>query len=703
MVRLYDRDGGKLLATLQPSACTVSETAGGSYEVSATLPCNDARWQMAQPDTIIEVDTPATYREGFMRGPTSWYKVTGSRCYLYTELVNKITNFRNIFDPEAGITYSAGDPLAYYVDDMDQSHWRNDDCVYSIRGHTGGGSEGAPLTPGPISQWEGIVAAACGQITEVYSAPLYENEISRYYIRSNFEYGFVWQPGNTLPALLPPGTTMTKISDFDQMFIQVALTDGRVGYVSRRQVEYFSTRARQVRDDGEFVDIPTGEWENGYIDMHGVNTLDGSTRHLRTVDYIPVNSHTRLQFYTQANLAFYVRDYASDYSYLGVRGHADLDTARTDTISFHPGTAYIRITMRVPSKQTISTPEDADWYAAYELTDADWDYPPETITRQRFRLDSVTVNGTAYTAQLHGVHISYDHSNDMLGACEIQMASPASAVDLMREAELETSGAIIATNCTGVIRDTGWSYRSIVGALLDPDGGLVPLTGARLIRTDHCFYVLADEGRDAGATVRYGTNLTGVSWTEDCSEVVTRVYPLAQDANGQTIYLPEGHIDSPLAVSYGAIRAEILDTGLQVGMEQRQADGSVKTLTLADVQEQMRELAQARFNVDHADEARLELTVGFILLGDTQEYAQYRGLQRLQLYDYVRVFHERLGLSARAQMTAYTWDALARRYTAITLSNARRFGIRRTAGYEMGDKSVSLRTLTPELRARLGI
>ena len=700
MVKLYDKDGERLLAVVQPSACTVTENAGGMYSLSATFPCaEDERWKLVQPDTVLEVDVPPTHREGFMRGPTSWYKVSGSKCYLYTKLVNEITNYSNVFDPDSGTIYSVGDPLAYYVDDMMQSHSRNDDCVYNLYGHIAEGESTSVIKP--QSQWTGVVAAACGQITQVNSAPLYENEISRYDMRSNYEYGFIWQPGNTLPALLPVGTTMTKIADYGQMFIQVVLTDGRTGYVSRRQVEYFSTRARQVRDDG-FVDIPTGEWENGYIDQTGANTQNGNTRYLRTVDYIPVNIHTRLQYYTQANLALYVRCYGSDHSYIGVRGHADLNTSRTDTTTFISGTAYIRITMRVPSGQTISLPEDVDWYAAYELTDADWDYPPENITRQKFRITNIAINGATMAVQVTAAHISYDKNANMLGECSIQIASPETAVDIMLDAQLDRN-AKIATNCSGYIMGAEWSYRNIVSALLDPDNGLVHLTNGRLVRNNDFFCVLRDNEALSNLVLRYGANLTGVTWTRDYSAIITRVYPIAKDRDGTTIYLPEVFINSPFAADYGAVRAEVLDTGLKVGDSQQQADGSTKVLTLADVQEQMRQRAQERFSVDAADVPRVELSVSFVLLGDTEEYAQYRGLQSVQMYDNVRVIHEAIGLDVTTKVIAYSWDVLTARFTSVTLSNVKDYGIRQTAGYEIGDKAVSLRTLTPELRSRLGI
>ena len=117
----------------------------------------------------------------------------------------------------------------------------------------------------------------------------------------------------------------------------------------------------------------------------------------------------------------------------------------------------------------------------------------------------------------------------------------------------------------------------------------------------------------------------------------------------------------------------------------------------------MREAAQAQFYDQYVDNARVTLDVDFLMLGDTEEYKQYKGLQTLNLYDTIRVAHPRLGIDTSAQVSAYEWDAITQRYTHITLGDIWNYRSESIAGYEIGNRAITARSLSPGLKTKLGV
>ena len=229
-------------------------------------------------------------------------------------------------------------------------------------------------------------------------------------------------------------------------------------------------------------------------------------------------------------------------------------------------------------------------------------------------------------------------------------------------------------------------------ALLDPEEGIVRQARARLVRDNRDFFLLQNQETDRGFRIVHGVNLRGVRWTRDCSNLVTRLCPVATAQDGTPYTLPETLVDSPLKALYPVSWARPFTVGAKIG-----ADG----MTEADVQARMREEARTKYADEQVDVPVTTLEVDFLMLGDTEEYAQYRGLERLALYDTVEIVHPDLGLSTRAQVKSCQWDAVAERYTRITLGDAFEPARHTVYGYNLADGAISIRKLTPEAIAEI--
>ena len=108
---------------------------------------------------------------------------------------------------------------------------------------------------------------------------------------------------------------------------------------------------------------------------------------------------------------------------------------------------------------------------------------------------------------------------------------------------------------------------------------------------------------------------------------------------------------------------------------------------------EMRARAADRFLVDRVDQPAVEMDVEFAAIGQTAGAEQFRGLERVSLYDTVTVYHPDLGIDTAIQVKAYEWDAIRRRFNSLTLGDVFRHGQHTIPGYEIGDGAITMKKL----------
>ena len=108
----------------------------------------------------------------------------------------------------------------------------------------------------------------------------------------------------------------------------------------------------------------------------------------------------------------------------------------------------------------------------------------------------------------------------------------------------------------------------------------------------------------------------------------------------------------------------------------------------------MRQAAADEF-AKGCDLTDLTLEIDFIHIGDTEEYRQFRNLERVFLYDMVRIRHAPTGFVVRAQVSGYEWDALAKRYNSVTVGNVFAVESSAVAGYQLSEGSVTGTKIAP--------
>ena len=288
---------------------------------------------------------------------------------------------------------------------------------------------------------------------------------------------------------------------------------------------------------------------------------------------------------------------------------------------------------------------------------------PRQTREQLFRITAVERDDAARQVQVTARHIFYDLAGNLVGDVYKAEDTPANTVvqELFARA---LNGHDFRVYCTESGAVSGeYTLKTLVAALLEKEIGIVPQTGARLIRDNYDVFLLADEVRDRGVEIRHGKNLVGAVLRMDMDSVVNRIVPVGRKKDGEALYLADkAVVDSPRMAQFALVRAKQIDYDVRVGKDEGEF------ATTEEARAELVRLAQEEFEKG-IDAPSVTLEVDFVALEQTEEYARYAGLQAIHLYDTVRVVSPQAGIDAKVRMTGYVWDALRQRYETVTLGD----------------------------------
>ena len=280
---------------------------------------------------------------------------------------------------------------------------------------------------------------------------------------------------------------------------------------------------------------------------------------------------------------------------------------------------------------------------------------PFRIYRVVPELDKVTI---------YARHIFYDLLDNMIKSLKPSpSAVGASVVQSLSGACLSSHDFSFYSDLTSTAEDVEWENVNPVEAMLG-ENGLVSKYGAELARDWYDVFLVKRVGNDTDVTIREKKNLTGISYDVDETDVVTRIMPTGEDADGNILYLPELYLDSPNLNAYTHPKW----IHLPVSEAKEVTDGD-EPKSKAQCYAEMRKAAQAEFDAG-CDLPTVTLKVDFVNCSDAEEYKQYAALTDIFLGDSVRVVARRIGVEVSMRMTQYTYDCLTKKYTSVTLGTA---------------------------------
>ena len=277
---------------------------------------------------------------------------------------------------------------------------------------------------------------------------------------------------------------------------------------------------------------------------------------------------------------------------------------------------------------------------------------PFRIYRVVPELDKVTV---------YARHVFYDLLDNMIKSLKPSpSAVGASVVQSLSGACLSSHDFSFYSDLTSTAEDVEWENANPVEATLG-ENGLVSKYGAELARDWYDVFLVRRVGNNTDVSIREKKNLTGISYDVDETDVVTRIMPTGEDADGNILYLPELYIDSPNLNAYTHPKW----IHLPVSEAKEVTDGD-EPKSQTQCYAEMRKAAQDEY-AKGCDLPTITLKVDFVNCSDAEEYRQYAALTDIFLGDSVRVVARRIGVEVSMRMTQYTYDCLTKKYTQMTL------------------------------------
>ena len=291
----------------------------------------------------------------------------------------------------------------------------------------------------------------------------------------------------------------------------------------------------------------------------------------------------------------------------------------------------------------------------YEQVEPSW-----VAREQLFRIYSVKREDNKVTVNAR--HIFYDNAYAVSTYDSTGNVSLATVLDALPDGCCGTCQTAFHTNVKGSRSGAHYENKNIVEAVLDPENGVAARWGADVIRDNYDCTLIDDAGYDRGVCLEYGHDLTGVDYDVNWENVVTHVRPVGETAAGKPLYLTanQGMVVSSKAGRYPFEHVAVLKVP--------EARVQKKVMTTAEARAKLQAAADELL-ASGADEPRVGIAVKFTLLGDTEEYAAYKGLKKLFLFDTVRVRHPLLRVDTRAKICRIVWDCKLNRLKEVELGS----------------------------------
>lgn len=351
-----------------------------------------------------------------------------------------------------------------------------------------------------------------------------------------------------------------------------------------------------------------------------------------------------------------------------------------------PVTAYVE-TAQLPSHETVSIPQTFAGLDAVAVP-----------TRLRYQLFTITkVSEQDDYVEVVATHIFYEQINNFTmwePETLVNYSCGAICRNVLRNQIGNDGGFRVVTDCTDELpwHQIDYARKNIVEAFLNPEDGICTRFNLSMIRDNMDFYVLKNVGYDRGMVIEDGLNLLGIEREENIENVITRVAAYGRDSDGDLVWLNNNgnrYVDSPHINDYARPRVELYDTGIYITgakeAEELHEQGRDNEIVTADnINAKILAKAQERFTKDEVDVPEVTMNIDFVSLGDTEEYKQYRDLDKVFLYDIVHVKDKRRGYNYSAQVIGVEHDVLTGTLLSVTIGNLTTWdGVRKVANWQV--------------------
>lgn len=198
----------------------------------------------------------------------------------------------------------------------------------------------------------------------------------------------------------------------------------------------------------------------------------------------------------------------------------------------------------------------------------------------------------------------------------------------------------------------------------DIDQSFVNRWGGEILYDNYKIIINQRVGGNYGARAEFGYNLEGIKEHVDMSSVVTRIIPVAY--NGYTLEGKAPWVDSPNIKKYQKIYTRTIEFSEVKLKEDSTDDDENACNTLEELRNRLIEECQKQYAAG-IDLPEITYEVDVISLEGTEEYKDYKDLEKIGLGDDVKCSHHILDIEITARATELVYDCINRRNKKVKL------------------------------------
>ena len=238
---------------------------------------------------------------------------------------------------------------------------------------------------------------------------------------------------------------------------------------------------------------------------------------------------------------------------------------------------------------------------------------------------------------------------------------------------LEQNGKYTASSNISRTATAYYEYMNVIEALNgNKENAFVNRWGGEILYDNYKVIVNERIGGDYGVEIRYGKNIkaNGLKEDVDMTDIVTRIYP--KSFNGHRMS-NKGYVDSPMISKYSTIKCTTL-TFENIKMrsdlqgEEESEKGVIICDTQAELDAELTKKCKEQFELG-LDKPKITIDADMVLLQNTEEYKDYKILEKVSLGDTVHCKHNKLGIVTDARVISLEYDCLLDRVTSVKLGD----------------------------------
>lgn len=191
-------------------------------------------------------------------------------------------------------------------------------------------------------------------------------------------------------------------------------------------------------------------------------------------------------------------------------------------------------------------------------------------------------------------------------------------------------------------------------AVLLGDEGILDMADGEFEFDNFTVNYWLNRGQDNGVKICYGKNLKDLKQEENIEDTITAVCPYW--SKDDTVVTLDDKIVSLSDSAFAYTRAVPLDLSSSFDAEPTQDE-------LKSAAEEYLKTAQTT--------PKVNITVDFVMLGDTLDYPEFKGLETVSLCDTITVEFDKLGVNTTAKVIKTEYDFIAEKYNKIEIGDVK--------------------------------